>query len=203
MQKYIGDPQTEAVQIQINQVKAKIREAKKKLDIVSGNADPGIQSTPIGTITSNKPLGKYFGRDASMLDQLPNILDRHISMLQQQNGISIEEQQRRLFNTGSFKVAKDRQGIWLAHASVGGEGNTSAASQLLQSQSDLNQPATTTPQATPILPSNIGAGTYEKRDLEAVRRAQALQEQKMNLNTKPLPTETEAQRLRRLHPELY
>lgn len=47
---------------------------------------------------------------------LPDILDKHMNMLNQQSGRSPEDIQAQIFNSGHFKAAKDRQSVWAAKA---------------------------------------------------------------------------------------
>ena len=76
-----------------------------------------------------------------MIEELPNILDKHLQMLTQQSGFNMEEHRARIHSSGPFAEAKKRQSIWAPPPSdpqvmaglpigVGGQGNTSALQQL-------------------------------------------------------------------------
>ena len=73
-----------------------------------------------------------------MFDELPNILDKHLQMLNQQAGFNMNEHRARIHNSGPFADAKKRQSIWnpqptqlVAGLPTGvGGGNVSALEQL-------------------------------------------------------------------------
>ena len=105
IQKYTGDPNLEAEHIRNNLLRSKINAARQKVNVLSGNADPGIQTllkTP-GPHT----VGKYMASPASFED-LPGILSRE-SRMQTLKNSGPEE----LLNQGAFAEAKKRQSAWL------------------------------------------------------------------------------------------
>ncbi len=216
MNKYTGDPATEAEHIQNNLLRSKLNQARQKVSVLSGAADSGIQS--MTKTAAPKTVGKYWSSGANMstpdLSALPSILDRHLNMLNQQRGTSVEEQHQQIFNSGEFAVARKRQSIW----GISGMSSTSAPVVVAMSNTNANdqeaamlsgrnisnqsQPTTIPPSLkSGGIPSNVGsmpqgqAMTPEQLrkknfDLDAIER-------KMGIGVKP-KNETEDQMLRRL-----
>src|ERR1700675_2616445 len=89
MKKYQGDPATEAQHILQQKKAAHDLTTKRQTNLRLGFADPGIYVKQFDKFLKSTPtVGKHFGQKA-MLEQLPDILDRHLSMVAQQNGINI------------------------------------------------------------------------------------------------------------------
>lgn len=201
MQKYNGDPATEAEHIKQGMLRGKLDAAHNKLALVSGQADQGIQA--MQKINAPKTSGKYWGSNVALPDmnQVGDILDRHVHNLRQQAGIPIADQMQQMFNSGEFAVARKRQADAF---------NVAMSNVNAQNQEDAMISGKTMPVGQPIqpvvplglktTPGTVGAGTYEQRNLDAVRRAQDAVDRKLGIGvTKgPVAGETEDQIARRL-----
>jgi len=126
LKKYRGtDPKLEAQHIINNRLRSNLQKLKKLSAIKSGEADSGINTMPLASLDELPPTrGKYFGRriskDDSMLEQFPDILDRHLHMMRQQTGVNLEEDLANMLQSGAFKDASDRHSIWSKRAEANG-----------------------------------------------------------------------------------
>ena len=162
-----------------------------------------------------------------LLQDLPGILSRHSRMLALQNsGGDIESFMNKMTNSGSIADANKRQQSWMSKPSLPDEpqpesgepflmaqmGSSRAQDQMDQSNADLlrgksatqaSAAATAHAQVNQPLPGIVPAGTYEKQNLDTLRAEQSRIEQKLSGKKAAPANETEDQRNRRLHPELY
>jgi len=158
------------------------------------------------------------------IEDLSGILSRESRMKTLQNNGPEE-----LLNQGAFADAKKRQSAWMSKPSlpdeptpeddmavkpfllaqlpigIGGGGNTSAMSQLktLATEEKTNAPLPTTASKLPTLQTMPQGQAKTPEQLDAIRADQARVEQKLFGKKAAPANETEDQKNRRLHPELY